>query len=70
MTFKQFISTRRGTDNPRGDFIKDVKRDAGFLDCKAYEPNHDYLISQHACDEAMAEFEKLYRQYERNYKRR
>lgn len=68
MTFKQFVSTRRGADNPRGDFIKDVKRDKDFPDCVERQRIRGYLASRLACDAAMKEFENLYKQYERSCK--
>jgi uncharacterized protein YozE (UPF0346 family) len=60
MTFKQYILNLHETDDPRGDFVGDVKHDKNFPDFKAYDLNRSYLESKGACDAAMDAFAPLY----------
>lgn len=65
MTFKEWLATRRITDSARGDFISDVLKDDRFPDGGYAEGIECYLIRHHACPEAIKEFKKLWRQYEK-----
>lgn len=43
MTFKEFLETRRITDNPRGDFIKDALSDSRLPDAQTWSVLDMYL---------------------------
>ena len=64
-SFYEWVMTRRITDTPRGDLIYDIKRDKRFTTINDKESIEGYLIRQHACREAIEEFWKLWKEYER-----
>lgn len=66
MTFKEWLAMKRITDTPRGDFISDVLCDENFPDFNFRDANEQYLLKQRACQEAIKEFRKLWREYERS----
>lgn len=69
MSFYEWIMTRRITDTPRGDLIYDIKRDKQFTAINDKESIERYLVRKHACQEAIAEFKKLWKEYERCLKK-
>lgn len=69
MSFYEWIMTRRITDTPRGDLIYDIKRDKQFTAINDKESIERYLVRKYACQEAIAEFKKLWKEYERCLKK-
>lgn len=68
MTFKDYVLSRRDGDNPRGDFIRDVRRDESFPDCTDQQKIREYLKQKQANEAAIRELEKLYKEYRREPK--
>jgi hypothetical protein len=66
--FAAFISSRRVTDNPRGDFIADTQgiiRGGRFPVMRSWPQLETYLLVRHACDEAIQQAHRVWREYER-----
>ena len=64
--FREFISTRRVTDNPRGDFIADARRDPRFPDVQRWSELEGYLrIQGDACPKAIRQAKRLWQEFER-----
>jgi hypothetical protein len=64
MNFSAFIRSRRAGDNPRGDFIRDCRRDPHFPpDIETLSDLRSYLMQASACDEAWAEARALWVEY-------
>ena len=62
--FEWVATTRRGTDNPRGDFVQDARGQWNYhKDEEACQENFD----RYACEEAMKVYTKLRRQYDREF---
>jgi hypothetical protein len=68
MSFTDFLLSRRVGDNPRGDFIEDTRmlieggRFPAFTSIEALE---GWLMLNGACDEAIREGCRLWRQYQK-----
>lgn len=65
MTFKEYLAKCRVTDNPRGDFIKDARRDDRMPDIKSRGELLKYLSGRGAILEARQEAGRLWLEYER-----
>ena len=67
MTFKEYINTRRVTDDPRGAFLKLAKGDLDMPDnFKTWRELEAYLQGRSATEASIAAGKKVWRQY-RNY---
>jgi hypothetical protein len=64
-TFKEFMATKRVTDTPRGDFIKDSRDDPRMPAAQSWQELEGYLWTRGACVEAVKQAKKLWRQYEK-----
>ena len=65
-TFRDFIRTRRVTDNPRGDFIADARADPRLPDAKRWSELETYLrVQGDACSEAIRQAKRLCIEFER-----
>jgi hypothetical protein len=66
MTFYHYLKTRRITDNPRGDFIKDALSFGGMTakisDWRSFEA---HLFRMRACPEAITAGRKVWREYQK-----
>lgn len=70
MTFKQWIKTRRTTDNPRGDFIADAKVDRKMPEnFEAWEDLERYLHRIGAWSEAIKSGHMVWREYAKTWRR-
>jgi hypothetical protein len=68
MTFNQYVLSRRGGPNPRGDFIDDFKADAEIergRQFTSWERLRGYLWCRNACDGAMAAAKAMWGEYKR-----
>ena len=64
--FREFISTRRVTDNRRGDFIADARADPRLPDAKRWSELETYLrVQGNACSEAIRQAKRLWIEFER-----
>jgi hypothetical protein len=64
--FREFLRTRRVTDNPRGDFIADARRDPRLPDVQRWSELETYLRLQgDACPEAVRQAKRLWQEFER-----
>ena len=67
-TFTEFLHTRRITDTPRGDFIRDARGDRWWPNPSSWLDLESYLRQSphgHACLDAIREAQRLWREYER-----
>lgn len=64
MTFGQFILTRKAGKNPRGDFIRDARRDANFPQgAEDYMDLRNYIEAHGACVEAARACARIHQEY-------
>ena len=64
--FREFISTRRVTDNRRGDFIADARADPRLPDAKRWSELETYLLLyDDASPEAIRQAKRLWNEFER-----
>lgn len=63
--FKWAIEKYSGKDSPRGDFTDDMKRDYTFPATADRERILAHLYAQGACDEAIAVFKRMWRDYKK-----
>jgi hypothetical protein len=67
-TFTEFVSSRRITDTPRGDFIEDTRSLISIGQFSEPEGLGDlifFLRSRQACQEAVRQGRKVWHQYAR-----
>jgi hypothetical protein len=69
-TFSDFIKAARVTETPRGDFIADTKT---LINCNKFPDDfknwgelYHFMISRHACEPAITEARKVWRQYRKS----
>lgn len=62
--FEWVATTRRVTDNPRGDFVQDAK---GQWDYLKNEEGCQENFDKYACDEARRIYKRLKSQYRREF---
>jgi hypothetical protein len=66
MRFREWVRSRRVTDTPRGDFVEDSRVARDFPDVDSWDEMESYLLfRRRACQEAMAEGKRLWREYQR-----
>jgi len=68
MTFAEYITQCRAKSGPRGDFIADAKasiRDNTLPDVRCWADLYRFLTKQSACDEAVMQARKVWREYQR-----
>lgn len=70
MEFKAWLLSRKAQDNPRGDFLRDVRRDRTFPIGRTWDEVHGYMWQRGACLEAREEAERLWKQFRKIDKRR
>jgi uncharacterized protein YozE (UPF0346 family) len=70
MTFKEYISKRRVTDTPAGDFTADARSDRNFPDdVKSWEQVKSYISSKSRHDkDVLAAAREVWRGYQRALK--
>jgi hypothetical protein len=65
-TFIEWLQSRRAHDTPRDDFIRDARNDRRFPVCCAdWDALQSYLRDRNACDNAVREERRLWREYEK-----
>ena len=64
-TFKAWLLTRRVTDTPRGDFIRDVRDDKDFPDSVLWEIVDSYLYARCASWKAVLTGKRLFKEYKK-----
>lgn len=68
--FKAYVRAARVTGNPRGDFIKDARSDAGTPVIRSWDHLEGYLINCGACYEAIEAGRTVWRDFEKWRRRR
>jgi len=63
LSFKEYVSKRRLTDTPAGDFVRDARADRALPDAESWEQLHTYLITKGAIPEAIAAARVVWRSY-------
>jgi hypothetical protein len=70
MDFKEYLLSRDDGDDPRGDLIRDVRRDPMFpKECNRLGAYVEYLHSKRACREAVEELRRAWKAY-KSFERR
>lgn len=70
MTFKRYLSRRRITATPPGDFVDDARSDPTFPDAESWDEVRDYLMLRGAAPVAVAAARSAWRSYLRSQRRR
>lgn len=64
MSFKNYVKTRRVTNTPAGDFIKDARSDSNLRDFESYDDLKSYLETCNAIKEVYPAARSVWRGYQ------
>lgn len=62
-SFKTWILKFKNVDLPIGDLANDISHDKNFPNIANKQEIYNYLVSKHACDEAIETFEHAWEYY-------
>jgi hypothetical protein len=65
MTFRDYVTKRRITDTPMGDFVTDARRDRTLPDVRSWDELRGYLSGKGACSGAIDAARDVWRQFQK-----